>query len=51
MKILKYLSITIAIATFLQGCENFIDVEPESNESVSNFYTDYNQVSAALTGC
>lgn len=51
MKMFKYFSILIAFAAFLQGCENFIDVNPESNESVDNFYKDYNQVSAALTGC
>ncbi|WP_407429832.1 RagB/SusD family nutrient uptake outer membrane protein [Arcticibacter sp.] len=34
----------------LSSCQKIIDVEPISNEGVDNFYRNYNEVNAALTG-
>lgn len=50
MKPLKYL-IAGALLTFgLTACQKVIDVEPISNEGADNFYRNYNEVNAALTG-
>lgn len=51
MKNIKSYFLILVTAISISGCESFIDVKPESNESLDNFYNNYGQISAALTGC
>ncbi len=50
MKKLIYISLFLTIATF-SGCSGFLDTEPLSFTTPSNFYKDVNDFETALTGC
>jgi hypothetical protein len=50
MKPYKYLLAGALLAFGFSSCQKVIDVEPISNEGVDNFYHNYNEVNAALTG-
>lgn len=50
MKPYKYLLAGVLLVIGLGSCQKVIDVEPISNEGVDNFYRNYNEVNAALTG-
>lgn len=50
MKPYKYLLAGAILAISLGSCQKVIDVEPISNEGVDNFYGNFNEVNAALTG-
>lgn len=50
MKPLKYLLAAAVLILSLPACQKIIDVEPVSNEGANDFYRNYNEVNAALTG-
>lgn len=50
MKPYKYLIAGALLVLGFSSCQKVIDVEPISNEGVDNFYRNYNEVNAALTG-
>lgn len=50
MKSFKYIIATALLTVGLTSCQKIIDVEPISNEGADNFYRNYNEVNAALTG-
>ena len=45
----KYISIVLLI--MLSGCSDIIDLQSESNIAEENFYSNYTQIQAGLTGC
>ena len=50
MKLLKQTSIILLVAS-LTACNKIIDLKPESNVTVENYYRTYEEVKVALTGC
>src|ERR1044072_923898 len=50
MKLLKQTSIILLVAS-LAACNKIIDLKPESNVTVENYYRNYEEVKVALTGC
>lgn len=50
MNLFKQTSIILLIAS-LAACNKIIDLEPESNVTVENYYRNYDEVKVALTGC
>ena len=50
MKLLKQTSIILLVAS-LTACNRIIDLKPESNVTVENYYRTYEEVKVALTGC
>lgn len=50
MNAFKNISI-ILLVTSLAACNKIIDLKPESNVSVENYYRTYDEVKVALTGC
>lgn len=51
MKNYSYIIITLLLAGMMPSCNKIIDLKPESNVDVENFYKDYGEVKVALTGC
>jgi hypothetical protein len=49
MKNIKYIILFIAIATV--SCKKNIDLLPQSNTTISEYYTNFKEISIALTGC
>ena len=49
MKNIKYALLFFAIAII--SCKKNIDVTPQSNTYVSNYYSNYDEINVALTGC
>ena len=49
MKSFKYIALVSIIA--FAGCKKTIDLMPQSYLTVENFYTNYDEVNIALTGC
>jgi hypothetical protein len=45
----KYISIVLLI--MLSGCSDIIDLQSESNIAEENFYSNYTEIQAGLTGC
>jgi len=41
----------LAVLISLSACKKLIDVAPQSNVTVNNYYRNYTEVNAALTGC
>jgi hypothetical protein len=50
MKLIKHISIITLVAS-LTACNKIIDLKPESNVTVENYYHNYDEVKVALTGC
>lgn len=50
MKLLKQTFIILLVAS-LTACNKIIDLKPESNVTVENYYRTYEEVKVALTGC
>jgi len=50
MNLIKHLSIITLVAS-LTACNKIIDLKPESNVTVENYYRTYEEVKVALTGC
>lgn len=50
MNLFKQTSIILLVAS-LAACNKIIDLEPESNVTVENYYRNYEEVKVALTGC
>lgn len=50
MNLFKQTSIILLVAS-LAACNKIIDLEPESNVTVENYYRNYDEVKVALTGC
>lgn len=50
MNLFKQTSIILLVAS-LAACNKIIDLEPESNVTVENYYRNYDEVNVALTGC
>jgi hypothetical protein len=51
MKKLTYLFAALFLLEGISSCQKIVDVEPISNEVVSEYYRNYNEVNIALTGC
>jgi len=49
MKNIKYTLLFFAIAII--SCKKNIDVNPQSNTYVTNYYSNYDEINVALTGC
>lgn len=50
LKRLSFIAV-LAILTVLASCKKLINVEPQSNVTVGNYYRNFTEVNAALTGC
>lgn len=50
MKLFQY-SPVFLLALMVTACNKIIDLKPESNVSVENYYRNYEEVKVALTGC
>ena len=46
---IKYLSIVLLVA--MSSCSDYIDLNSESNIIADNYYTNYTELQAGLTGC
>lgn len=51
MKNYHYILIMLLLGGAVSSCNKIIDLEPQSNVSVENFYKNYGEVKVALTGC
>jgi hypothetical protein len=51
MKNYHYILIMGLLGGAVSSCNKIIDLEPQSNVSVENFYKNYGEVKVALTGC
>jgi hypothetical protein len=51
MKTCFYTIFTLLLAGIMASCNKIIDLKPESNVDVENFYRNYAEVKVALTGC
>jgi hypothetical protein len=51
MKNYSYILILLLAGRIFSSCNKIIDLEPQSNVSVPNFYKNYGEVKVALTGC
>ena len=47
----SYTYISIVLLIILSGCNDIIDLQSESNIAEENFYRNYNEIQAGLTGC
>lgn len=47
----SYTYISIVLVIMLSGCSDIIDLQSESNIAEENFYSNYTQIQAGLTGC
>jgi hypothetical protein len=50
MKVLKYIMILFFVG-LLTGCNDIIDLYPESNISTATYYKNYGEIKTALVGC
>jgi len=41
----------ILVLTIFSSCQDFLNLKPESYESVENYYTNYDEINTALLGC
>ncbi len=51
MKKIKYILAGMILVNGLTACKKIIDLDPVSNEVVTNYYHNYYEVNNALTGC
>lgn len=51
MKSVNYIYPVLFLMMALSACSKIIDLNPESNVTVENFYKNYDEVNTALTGC
>lgn len=51
MKKIKIICSFLVVLTLITSCEDFIDLKPESYESVDNYYKNYDEINTALLGC
>jgi hypothetical protein len=51
MKNIKIISGFLLVFTLFVSCEEFIDLKPESYESIENYYKNYDEINIALMGC
>lgn len=51
MKTCSYIIFTLLLGGMMASCNKIIDLKPESNVDVENYYKNYDEVKVALTGC